>query len=118
AGAQPYQTASGTTAFVYPATDVNALNLDGNRTDTYTPDGTPERPYITLAQLITGLSSVNGPYVIACNPISSTSGYTYTGNVTFPNYQGTIIGNSCIWNITGNVTVPGTYNISNLYEYI
>jgi hypothetical protein len=116
AGAQPYQTAASTTAFVYPATDVNALNLDGNRTDSYTPDGTPERPYKTLAQLITGAASVTGPYVIACNP--TTAQYTYTGNVTFPAYQGTIIGNSCMWNITGNVTVPGTYYISNLYTYI
>ena len=115
-GAQPYQTAASTTAFVYPATDVNALNLDGNRTDSYTPDGTPERPYKTLAQLATGLANVTGPYVIACNP--TTAQYTYTGNVTFPAYQGTIIGNSCLWNITGNVTVPGTYYISNLYTYI
>ena len=116
AGAQPYQTAASTTAFVYPATDANALNLDGNRTDSYTPDGTPERPYKTLDQLATGLANVTGPYVIACNP--TTAQYTYTGNVTFPAYQGTIIGNSCLWNITGNVTVPGTYYISNLYTYI
>lgn len=112
AGAQPYQTGVSTTAFVYPATNVNALNLDGNRTDSYTPDGTPERPYKTLTQLFAGASSVTGPYVVSCNP--TPSAYTYTGAVTFPAYQTTIIGNGCVWNITGNVTVPGVYFISNL----
>lgn len=116
AGAQLYNTAASTTAFVYPATDTNAMNLDGNRTDSYTPDGTPERPYKTLAQLVTGMASVTGSYVIACNP--TTTAYTYTGAVTFPSYQGTIIGNGCNWNITGNVSIPGVYFISNLYTTI
>jgi hypothetical protein len=116
AGAQPYQTAASTTAFVYPATDANTLNLDGNRTDSYTPDGTPERPYKTLTQLVSGMAGVTGAYLIACNP--TTAAYTYTGVVTFPNYQGTIIGNGCSWNITGNVSVPGVYFISNLYTTI
>ena len=113
---QPYNSANNTTNFVYPATNVNALNLDGNRTDSYTPDGTPERPYTTLTQLLAGAASVTGPYVIACNPTAFA--YAYTGAVTFPSYQTTIIGNGCTWNITGNVTVPGVYFISNLYTTI
>lgn len=109
---QPYNSADSTTSFVYPTTDVNTLNLDGNRTDTYTADGTAERPYTTLTQLLAGAASVTGPFVINCTP--TTAAYTYTGAVTFPNYQTTIIGNGCVWNITGNVTVPGVYFISNL----
>jgi hypothetical protein len=113
---QPYNSADGTTNFVYPATDTQNLTLDGNRTDSYTPDGTIERPYNTLTQLIAGMANVTGPFVINCTP--TTSAYTYTGAVTFPNYQTGIVGQGCAWNITGNVTIPGVYQISNLYTTI
>jgi hypothetical protein len=112
-GAQPYQSAAGTTSFVYPNTSTASFYLDGTRTDTYTPDGTALRPYKTLAQLVAGVASAAGPYVIYCTP--TVSAYTYTGNVSFPAYFVTIIGNGAAWSFTGNVQLNAAFHVENLY---
>jgi hypothetical protein len=98
-GAQPYQTAASTTAFVYPATDLQMLTLDLNRTDSYTEDGTIERPYKNLPTLVipsTGLAS------IFASPNASYSTSTAT---TLPAIPLTIYGNNSTWTFSGGLTV-------------
>jgi hypothetical protein len=100
-GAQPYQTAASTTAFVYPATDTAMLTLDANRTDTYTADGTIERPYKTLSALTAALPST-GLASIFTSPNSS---YSVSSAATLPAIPITIYGNSSTWTFSGGVTV-------------
>jgi hypothetical protein len=112
-GAEPYQSAAGTTSFAYPNSSASLFYLDGTSTDSYTPNGTALLPYQTLAQLTSGVASVTGPYVIFVVP--TPSAYTYTGNVNFPAYPLTIIGNGASWAFTGNLTANSNFIIQNLY---
>lgn len=111
-GAEPYQSASGVTSFAYPSSSTASFYLDGTRTDSYTPNGTALLPYTTLAQLVTGVASATGPFVIYSTPTAA--GYTYTGNVSFPAQFMTIYGNESQWTITGNITVNAGFEIYNL----
>jgi hypothetical protein len=98
-GAQPYQTAASTTAFVYPATDAQMLTLDLNRTDSYTEDGTIERPYKNLTTLVipsTGLASVFS---------SPNASYSTSTATTIPAVPLTIYGNNSTWTFSGGLTV-------------
>jgi hypothetical protein len=113
AGAEPYQSATGTTSFAYPSTATTTFYLDGTRTDTYTPNGTALLPYKTLTQLFAAVASVTGPFVINCTPTSSA--YTYTGNSSLPAYPMTINGNGAAWNLTGNAVTNASFHIENLY---
>ena len=115
-GAQPYQSAASTTLFAYPGTSTASFYLDGTRTDSYTPNGTALLPYKTLAQLSAGIANVTGPFVI--NVVPLVGGYTYTGDISFPAYPMTIIGNGATYIITGNVTINNTFYINNLYTTI
>jgi hypothetical protein len=99
AGAQPYQTAVSTTSFVYPATDAQMLTLDLNRTDTYTEDGTIERPYKNLPTLVlpsTGLASIFS---------SPNAGYSASTATTLPAIPIAIYGNNSTWTVTGGLTL-------------
>jgi hypothetical protein len=99
AGAQPYQTAPSTTAFVYPATDTRMLTLDLNRTDSYVEDGTIERPYKNLPTLVipsTGLASIFS---------SPNSSYSTSTATTIPAIPLTIYGNNSTWTFSGGLTV-------------
>jgi hypothetical protein len=100
AGAQPYQTAASTTAFVYPATDTSMLTLDGNRTDSYTADGTIERPYQTLTALAAAVPST-GLVSIWSSPNSA---YSMSAAATFPAIPTIIYGNNSTWTFSGGVT--------------
>ena len=112
-GGQPYQSAPNTTSFVYPNTSTASFYLDGTRTDNYTPDGTAQLPFKTLAQLIAALASVTNSFVIYSMP--TTAGYSYTGNVSFPAQFVTIFGNGSTWAFTGNVQLNAAFHIENLY---
>jgi hypothetical protein len=106
-GALPYQTAVSTTAFVYPTTDSQMIYLDGNRTDYYIPDGTFERPYKTLDQLGSGLTSYisgggTGPIAIWASPNSA---YSTAIAFTFPAIATTIFANNSTWTFSAGVTV-------------
>jgi len=98
---QPYNSASSTTSFVYPATDTAMLTLDGNRTDTYTADGTIERPYKTLPTLVAGFPS-SGLVSVFSSPNAS---YTAPSAVTLPALPLTIYGNNSTWTPTGGLTI-------------
>jgi hypothetical protein len=113
AGAELYQSATGTTAFAYPNTSVASFYLDGTRTDSYTPNGTALLPYTTLTQLVAAMASATGPFVIYSTP--TTAAYTYTGNVSFSAYLMTIFGNGSTWAFTGNVQLNAAFHIENLY---
>jgi len=112
-GAEPYQSSAGTTSFAYPNSSVASFYLDGTRTDSYTPNGTELLPYTTLTQLVAGVASATGPFVIYSTPTASS--YTYTGNVSFPAYLMTIFGNGSTWAFTGNVQLNAAFHIENLY---
>jgi hypothetical protein len=101
AGAEPYQTAASTTAFVYPATDTSMLTLDANRTDTYVADGTIERPYKTLSALAAALPST-GLASIFTSPNSS---YSISSAASFPAIPTIIYGNNSTWTFSGGLTV-------------
>ena len=98
---QPYNSASSTTYFVYPATDTAMLTLDGNRTDSYTADGTIERPYKTLPTLVAGFPS-SGLVSVFSSPNAS---YTAPSAVTLPALPLTIYGNNSTWTPTGGLTI-------------
>lgn len=96
---QPYNSASSTTSFVYPATDTKMLTLDLNRTDSYTEDGTIERPYKNLPTLVipsTGLASVF---------TSPNASYAASVATALPAIPLTIYGNNSTWTVTGGLTV-------------
>lgn len=98
AGALLVQTASSTTSFVYPATDAQMLTLDLNRTDTYTADGTIERPYKnipTLAIPSTGLVSIFS---------SPNAGYSASTATAIPTVPVTVYGNNSTWTFSAGVT--------------
>ena len=101
AGAQPYQTSVNTTAFVYPATDTAMLTLDGNRTDSYTADGTIERPYKTLSAWVAAIPSSGLTSVF----VSPNSAYTASSAATLPAVPTTIYGNDSTFTFSGGVTV-------------
>jgi hypothetical protein len=101
AGAQPYQTATSTTAFVYPATDTFMLTLDANRTDVYTEDGTIERPYKTLSALVASIPST-GLVSIFSSPNLS---YASSVAAVFPAVPTTIYGNNSTWTYNGGLTI-------------
>jgi hypothetical protein len=99
AGAQPYQTALNTTAFVYPATDTHNLTLSLNRTDGYVEDGTIERPYKNLPTLVipsTGLASVF---------TSPNASYANSVATVLPAIPLTVYGNNSTWTVTGGLTL-------------
>ena len=100
-GAEPYQTAASTTAFVYPATDTSMLTLDANRTDSYVADGTIERPYKTLSALAAALPSTGLASVFA----SPNASYSISSAAIIPAIPLTIYGNNSTWTFNGGVTV-------------
>lgn len=100
-GAQPYQTSASTTAFVYPATDTSMLTLDANRTDTYTADGTIERPYKTLLAWAAAIPSSGLTSVF----VSPNSTYTTSSAATLPAIPTTIYGNNSTFTFSGGITV-------------
>lgn len=135
-GAQPYQTAASTTAFVYPATDTVALNVDGNRTDSYIPDGTPERPFLTmdaaLAKIASQSASCTSGSPCAYSINIAPALYTSTAAVSMNQYQATVFtcngatwvdANGITFNspvgldhcIIGNATTPTTINYEHNY---
>ena len=108
AGAQPYQTAANTTAFVYPTTSKATFYVDGTRTDAYTADGTIERPFKTmdaagaaLAALVT--AGGTGPYALWVGPAS----YTSSAAVSLPAVPLVIYGNSATWTGAAGITANG-----------
>lgn len=98
---QPYNSASSTTSFVYPATDTKNLTMSLNRTDSYTEDGTIERPYKTLPTLVAGFPS-SGLVSVFSSPNAS---YTASSAATLPALPTTIYGNNSTWTFTNGVTV-------------
>ena len=136
AGAEPYQTAASTTSFVYPATDTFWLYLDGNRTDSYTPDGTEERPFLTKDAALAYIASMSSictssapcTYAIQESPAL----YTSTLAIATNQYQSIVFScNGSTWidsaGITfnspvgldhcsiGNATTPTTINFEHNY---
>lgn len=76
------------------------LMLDGNRSDTYTADGTIERPYKTLATLASALPS-SGLTSIFVSPNST---YSISSAATLPAVPTTIYGNNSTWTFSAGVT--------------
>jgi hypothetical protein len=75
--------------------------MSGNRTDTYTADGTIERPYKTLPTLVAGFPS-SGLVSVFSSPNAS---YTASSAATLPALPTTIYGNNSTWTFSGGVTV-------------
>jgi len=87
--------------------------LDGNRTDSYTENGSIQFPFKTLSSMASGVSGVTGSFAVVSAP--KPTAYTYTGNVSFPAQQMTIIGNGSVWSVAGNITLNSNFYIQNLY---
>lgn len=104
--------ASGNSVISGIATPTTIYYLDGNRTDSYAENGSLEFPFKTLSTLASGVSGVTGPFAIVSAP--TPSAYTYTGNISFPAYFMTILGNGSSWSVTGNITTNGAFYITNL----
>lgn len=79
------------------------INVDGNRADTYTEDGSAAYPYKTIHAAIIAHSSETLPLVIYMEPAT----YTETADVTLPDVPITIYGNdSTISNAGHTITIP------------
>ena len=104
--------ASGNITVAGLATPTTIYYLDGNRTDSYTENGSIEFPFKTLTTLATGIAGVTSPFVIVAAP--KATAYTYTGNVSFPAQFMTIFGNGSTWAFTGNVQLNAAFHIENL----
>jgi hypothetical protein len=88
-----------------------AIYLDCNRTDTYTANGSPDRPFKTLAESIAYVTTQN----MAGVAYYATGEYpTAGGTATLPDVPIVIHGNRS--SITGSSTfnIPGTYTAKNL----
>jgi hypothetical protein len=86
------------------------IYVDGNRTDSYTADGSINRPYKTLDAVFTVTPTT--PIAIHLAPAT----YTQTTDVTFPNVSIVIFGNNSTLDATGHtitVTNPNyaRYNL-------
>jgi hypothetical protein len=82
-----------------PATDAQMLTLDLNRSDSYTEDGTIERPYKNLSTLVipsTGLASIFS---------SPNASYSITGVMAPPAIPLTLYGNNSTWTTSGGLTL-------------
>jgi hypothetical protein len=75
--------------------------IDGNRTDSYTADGTIMRPFKTVSACVaSGL--ITAASVVYLAPAT----YTEASSVTLPNYPLVVFGNGSTLSITGTATIP------------
>ena len=84
--------------------------VDKNRTDSYTANGTIQRPYKTLAAAITAMS---GPTTVVLVP--STTAYTASGTV--PNYPLTLYGNNTATTVT-SLTFQNSYTAYDVVDTV
>jgi hypothetical protein len=105
---------SGTPGIVVSTNGVPStiVYVDGNRTDTYDPDGTVERPFKTLSS---AMSAIDFPAALHIAP----GNYTETGDVIFPDVPLVVYGNNSSISFSGNVTIPNPYYVRyNLFTTI
>ena len=100
-------TATSATTFFY---------LDGSRSDSYTTDGSYERPYKTLDAVFAALSAYasagnSGPVAIWSNPSVS---YITANAISTPANQVIIYGNNSTWTFSAGVTLNGPSTIYDL----
>lgn len=85
--------------------------IDGNRTDTYTSDGTISRPYKTFA---TAITKINADAFTSANLYITPATYVEGPPLTFPNENLTVHGNNATLVVPSGVTVAGSYDIYDL----
>lgn len=100
------------------STSTTMFSLDGNRTDTYPPNGSFQFPYKTLDQLFAGVNSYytigggTGPVGIWSNPNAS---YSTTIAISSTSTQPIIIyGNNSTWTFSAGITLNGPSTIYDL----
>lgn len=74
------------------------IYIDGNRTDSYTPNGTLEKPYLTLHDAVTAISALTNAIAIHLAPGT----YVETTDVTLPNAPLVIYGNGATISASGH----------------
>lgn len=84
------------------------IYIDGNRTDSYTANGSMDFPFKTIASAVTALSSITTPIAIHLAPAT----YTESGDITLPNVPIVVYGNNATIINTGHtITIPNPYFI-------
>lgn len=81
--------------------------VDANRTDTYTENGTIDRPFKSADNAIAALASVTSPIAMHLAPYAA--GYTHTAAIVWPAYPVVIFGNNATFTAAGGITLQAAY---------
>lgn len=83
---------------------VHVMFIDGNRTDTYTADGTITWPFKTFSA---AAAAIDGDTAIVVAP----GAYTEASGLTFSNHKITVYGNQASLSVTGGITINSPHYV-------